>query len=235
MYGRCRNCSHADNSKSPTWGVINFDRHTILTRKRSGITRHKRSIPTANRKMKVLFYIAVVVFSFELAHSQVNSRSIIVFQVVDGKFIMAADSREVLNGEPSDSHCKIAAFSNQLLFGIAGVPSVTSVPPDVSHDWDAMKELNKIINTTTFIGTVDSATKVTTIADKWADVLKVDWSLLNAIHPELVEDVARHQHGNLTNGIFAVRVGNQVALAVRSIVLSNAVPKTDVPMVSGAG
>jgi hypothetical protein len=185
--------------------------------------------------MKFLFHVAVIVFSFELAHSQINSGSLIVFQVVDGKFIMAADSREVLNGIPNDSNCKIAAFSDQLLFGATGVPRITSFPPDIFSDWDALEELKKVVNTTTFINTVDAATKVATIADKWARALQFDWRVLYVIHPKNVEDIARHQRGNLINGIFAVSVGDHVALTVRSIILSNKVPTIDRPDVFQCG
>jgi hypothetical protein len=62
----------------------------------------------------------VCLFCFS-ARAQVASGTVIVFQITNSEFVIAADSRALFsNKAPDDTQCKIAALSSQFVVGIDG-------------------------------------------------------------------------------------------------------------------
>jgi hypothetical protein len=68
--------------------------------------------------MKLLIVLgAVCLFCFS-ARAQVASGTVIVFQITNSEFVIAADSRALFsNKAPDDTQCKIAALSSQFVVG----------------------------------------------------------------------------------------------------------------------
>lgn len=65
--------------------------------------------------MKISLLIPIVFVAYS-ASSQTNSGTLIVFQLMSHRFIVAADSRGMVNGIPDDSYGKIVAHNNQIVF-----------------------------------------------------------------------------------------------------------------------
>jgi hypothetical protein len=161
-----------------------------------------------------------------------------VFQLVNHKFIVAADSRAIFKGQPNEHYCKIAAFRGQFVFAVSGGPSYT--PGDALLDpapaWDAIKEADAalLMNSSSqplgfLTSNLDTATRVNAIADTWVRSMTLNWQLLYGLHPDIVKRFAEDEHGVLTIGIFAFAVGGTVSLTTRQIRFINGIIQSDAP------
>jgi hypothetical protein len=157
-----------------------------------------------------------------LVHSQVGTGTILIFQIQKRKFIMAADSRAMLQGKANDGNCKIAAFDkSHLVFGVTNGPKYIPFPGvDFAPAWDAIKEAEKALKTAT-ISKGDASAKVNAVADAWAKNMQLDWQGLYLIHPDLVRKVALDEKQGLTHGVFAMEAEGQLALVARGIKFEN--------------
>jgi hypothetical protein len=124
-------------------------------------------------------------FISQSAYPQVSSGTVIVFQLVNGKFIMAADSRGIFKGVPDDTYCKIAAFRQQVIFAASGGPLYAPGTLDFAPAWNAFEDTSTAVavNAT---GHQDSVTLVMSIADTWAINMRTNWLTLNFHHPDFV-------------------------------------------------
>ncbi|MFZ3369526.1 MAG: hypothetical protein WA239_20625 [Candidatus Sulfotelmatobacter sp.] len=170
--------------------------------------------------MKWVACLFISVLTSQLAHSQINSGSILIFQLAHDKFLMAADSRMMLEGKASDGNCKIAAFGDHLVFGVTASPKYIPLVVDLAPAWDAMKEVKNAI-TLTALSQGNSAARVIAIADTWARHMHFNWQNLFSIHPELVRKVAEDDNGGLTEGVFAAGGNGDIALTARRINFTN--------------
>lgn len=171
--------------------------------------------------MKRAAYIVIALLISQSAYSQISSGTLIVFQSVNNKFMIAADSRGSFNDSPHDTYCKIAAFRHQVIFAVGSGPFYVPGNPDPAPAWDATDEAHKAIAANASKRSDDSVSRVKSIADRWAENMKIDWQILNAFHPDLVNKFALDEHGNLTTGIFAAVSHGSVSFTVRSIVFNN--------------
>jgi len=168
----------------------------------------------------------------QLAHSQINSGTVIIFQLVNDKFIMASDSRMIFEGKPSDGNCKIAAFRDHVVFGVTGGPKYVPGPLDSVKSWDAMLEAKRAVDIFG-ISNQDSASRVTAIANAWATNMQTNWQILLVSHPDLVRKFAADENGGLTNGIFAATASGRISLTMRGLVLKNDLIAVETPTIVG--
>jgi hypothetical protein len=173
-------------------------------------------------KMKIIVCIFLVLCISQSAYSQISSGTVIIFQLIHNKFIVAADSRGIFKRVPDDTYCKIAAFDQQVVFAVSGGPSYVPGNPDTAPAWSAIEETGKAITVTASKKQRDSVSRVNSIADTWASSMITNWWTLNLIHPEMVGQYAAG-NGSLTTGIFAAASHGSVSLTARAILLKDGV------------
>jgi hypothetical protein len=72
--------------------------------------------------------LPIVFFAYSTS-AQTNSETLIVFQITQDNFIVAADSRRMVNGIPDDSYRKIVAFNDEIVFLTLKVQSQRILAP----------------------------------------------------------------------------------------------------------
>ena len=165
--------------------------------------------PVLKDKMTLLAYVCLFPVLTNLAHSQIKRGTIVAFQFVNNKFVIAADSRSIwLHSNPDDTYCKLAAFRRQLIFAVAG--GTSNIPSNLFTDrarsWDAVEEAHAALLLTPLTSVTNSAAQITAVADNWAALVKGDWDNLYSFHPDVVRRFAEDGNGKLTEGIFALAV-----------------------------
>ena len=173
--------------------------------------------------MKRIAFIFMGLLVSHSAYSQISSSTLIVFQLVNNKFIMAADSRGSFDGSPHDTYCKIATFRDQVIFAAGSGPLYVPTNLDPAPPWNATDEAHKAIAANASKRGRDSGGRVKSIADTWAENMRINWQTLNGFHPDLVNKFAQDERGNMTTGVFATASHGRVSFTVRSIVLNNGV------------
>jgi len=156
--------------------------------------------------MKFLALIPLLLAS-QLANSQIDSGTLIVLQVVNNKLIMASDSRMMAGNIPEDGHCKIAAFSNHLVFGTSG-----------GFGPNAFDEAGRDVKQFPF-----DAVKV---ADTWAKNMQKLWETNLRTDSQSVRQFVRSQNrgqdnGAVGTGIFVVPINGTFEIMVRQIEFMN--------------
>jgi len=189
----------------------------------AGNTGSKGIATAFDHKMKRTACILIWMFISQPAYPQVSSGTVIVFQLVNGKFVVAADSRGIFKGIPNDTYCKIAAFRQQVVFAVAAGPFYVPGNPDAAPAWSATEEASKAIAINPSKEQRDSVSRVNSIADTWASSMITNWRILNLIHPNFVSQFALAENGSLTTGIFAAASHESVSLTARAIVLKNGI------------
>lgn len=156
----------------------------------------------------------------QLANAQIDSGTIVAFQMINGKLIMAADSRGVLRGVPSDTQCKISAFRHKVIFAAAG--NAASIPTTPGWTaWDATHEARAAVTHTSFAKQKTADGLVNTVADAWGRRMKHLWETDYRQHPDVIKQIAERNHGSLTDGIFAAAMHGTIAIAARTVMLAN--------------
>jgi hypothetical protein len=179
-----------------------------------------------DHEMKWMICILAIVVAIQYAYAQVGSGTIVVYQVLENKFIVAADSRVVLNGIPSDTNCKIAAFREQVIFTASGGPAFFPFgPTDPAPAWNAFAEAKRAILLNANTHSLDS------IADAWASQMKSNWEILYRSHPALVKELATRENGGLTNGLFATATDKKIVIVGRAITFKDGVVGASPPPV----
>jgi hypothetical protein len=167
--------------------------------------------------MKLLIAAAVLCVA---AHAQVSG-TIIVFDATTDGFFIAADSRAVFNDKRwEDTHCKIAAIDENVVFAVSAAAAYPADSTDPVPAWDAIREARTAANIPR--APSNSGDAVVRIADAWAKQMETKWNLVKRFHPEKLREAELHGKGVLTNGIFAVGGGDSVSFTVRSIRSENA-------------
>jgi hypothetical protein len=208
------------------------DRETPITHE-PRIKASKRIAAALYHKMKVVTYLLGILLLCNLAHAQIESGTIIVFQFVNGKFIIAADSRSTNPpAPPNDTYCKITTFGNQLIVArTGGVSHQSQGLLDLSKTWDARGQINAALSKHPIKPDTPVREQIDAIADAWADIVKSDWLATYVIHPEQVRQIAVRQNGGLSLGIFALALGNQINITERRVSFADGYVSTDKPSI----
>lgn len=168
--------------------------------------------------------------SVQAAHAETSRGTIIVYQLTNNEFVVAADSRAVYFNKPSeDTSCKITAFDRKFVFATSAaleyVPHPSITGPDPELGWDNLEEARKALRRRA-IGRNGSADKVINdVANLWAESVRADWQHLSITHPDLLPQAAKVGRRMITTAIFAGVFNGKLAFATREIRLTNGVPQ----------
>ena len=191
-----------------------------------------RTAAALYRKMKRMAYLLLALLICSLTHAQISSGTVVVFQLVNGKFIIAADSRASnSNGTPpTDTYCKIATLGEQFVFARTGAGSYESLRlRDLMKTWDARDDLSAALSKNPISDKVTAEKQVTAIADTWAEFMKNDWFRIYLLRPEDVLKLAKKQNGGLTFGIFALAVSGDIGVTWRRITFTDGIVGSETP------
>ncbi len=195
--------------------IANAGHHgTLAGTRKSGL--NSMSVIAWFRQLHGALVCAAVVFIPQFAQAQLTSGTLIVFQLRNNKFMLAADSRGELNGVTRDTNCKVAAFRQKVIFAVAGVPFYPPRPFDPAPAWNSVIEAGKAIVAVSPKESRTSQSRVNAIADRWAKNMRDNWRTTDRFHHDLV---AQEQGGNLTVGVFAATSHGTVSFTTRFIVL----------------
>jgi hypothetical protein len=159
-----------------------------------------------------------------IAVAQVGSGTVVAYENLLDRFVIAADSRAVFDDRPpADDRCKIAVFGKQVIFATSGAAEFRGVPAGPAREvgpWNNIEEARSAI------GEVENNPREKTsddseIADAWARRLKTKWDALLITSPELVRAASEIGKGLITTGIFADNRHGTIALVVREVRLTN--------------
>ena len=166
--------------------------------------------------------VCIILIGGTMAHAQVRSGTIVVFQLKDNQFSIAADSRSILNGIPNDSECKIMALNSNFVGAISGGSGYRNGRNvfDPAEPWNGLEEMRRIAKGEMHTPSPSHTPTVDGIAEAWANTVKLDWANTYAVHPELVIETARRNQGLLTNGIFALAYNGTVSLTGRTVLFN---------------
>jgi hypothetical protein len=167
-----------------------------------------------------LFFGAYLFLIVYAAHAQVGTGSIVTFRLAHNKFVIAADSRVILeNGVPDDHECKIAAFKSKgVIFAATnGVRYVNKGINDPMPSWNAIDDARSVIAE----GTKGRINAVDIIAANWESSMQKRWSQMLFYFPDTIRSLASKNNGGLTNAIFAGARGRSIDLVMTSLVLNN--------------
>lgn len=160
------------------------------------------------------------------AFAQQESGTVVVFQLVDNKFIVAADSRGLVKGIPHDTDCKISTFRHKVIFANSGNGASVPDSKDIAAGWtpwDTTQEARTAVSLTNFRKQKTAEALVNTIADAWGARMKHIWEVDYSRHPDVVKQAAASGQGGLTNGIFAAAMNGTIAAVGRAITLQDGV------------
>jgi hypothetical protein len=157
------------------------------------------------------------------AHAQVEAGTVIILQLTQDEFVIAADSGAIFsNKPPDDSQCKIAALDRQFVVGVSGAANYVPGGADILQPtWDAIEDAKRIARIYAYGLPGGSGATVSAIADLWASNLQSDWRNVYAFYPDRVIEAAKMGKGILTNGLFAFSQNGIIAFTIRSITFSD--------------
>ena len=171
--------------------------------------------------MKISLLIPIVFIAYS-ASAQINSGTLIVFQITKDKLVIAADSRSMTNGVPDDTSCKIMAFNDKIVFFTDGSAGYRPINPfDIAFD-NRTEAANAIRSQV-------QRSSLEDIANAWAQNVIQRWQSLYALHPEVVVDASKIKKGELADGVFAEAVNGKIIIAARTIVFK---PEDLIPIVA---
>jgi len=176
-------------------------------------------------------FVCFVLF-LNAAYAQLQSGTIVVFQLTPQKFVIAADSRAAFESKPpEDTHCKIGGFkSNKVVIGVTAAAAYPSAGRgDLLPSWSAISEVEKALSLVDPKTADDASQYVTDLARAWSANLVADWTQSYWVHPELVVRAAKANNGTLTNGILAAARRGRIAIAFRTIAYRDGKIQVEVP------
>jgi hypothetical protein len=227
MFGQYRRCSKRNNAEAVAV-ITYFDSFAIKAKQFfPRYSYGKGSTPTLQYQMKWMGCI-LSLFLCQFTSAQINSGTIVAFQLIDEKLIMAADSRGLLKGVPSDTHCKIAAFRHKMIVAVAGNAASVKLPGWSA--WDATKEARYAIAHTSFRKQQTAEGLVNAVADDWVVRMKRHWEKDLRQHPDVIKEIAERNHSSLTNGIFAAAMHGTIAITPRTVRLTNGIIDFIIPI-----
>lgn len=185
--------------------------------------------------MKALFLTIVCVLGFINAGQaqEVVSGTVIVYELTNNEFAIAADSRESSRaGGPVGDRCKITAFkAHRAVFAATGGSVLLN--KDGSIWWDAWSEAKRDLGIPIPPGPNGFQKYLDLVTQAWIDTAKANWMLLSLNRPDTFAKYAHSQNGLLVTGIFAVAHDGQISLGVRGITFRNGQFGVDVPNADG--
>jgi hypothetical protein len=97
---------------------------------------------------RLLLLIGCCFFAVNATHAQIKTGTIVIFQLTDDKFIVAADSRAIIgDSPPDDTNCKISAFKlHRAVFAASGAVYYSkSGLADLTPNWNAVSEAKSAV------------------------------------------------------------------------------------------
>ena len=181
--------------------------------------------------MERLACTAVFLLIPACAQSQIKAGSIVVFQLVDGKFVVAADSRGGNKRGQSDDYCKIVALERDFVFSAAGGAFYDQDSPlDPVRSWNAFDDAREAANSGGIYTNAEG--RGNAVADRWAEMEAEKWRNLYLFHPQTVIDLATKQNGHVITGVVAVAKENLISITARSVFFKDGVvsvtPRTEI-------
>jgi hypothetical protein len=173
--------------------------------------------------------LSCILFSISVAHAQVSTGTIVIFQVTEDRFVIAADSRAVPGVgtmPPEDNHCKISAFKSYHAVVALSASAFyrNRGSSDLNPSWDALKEAENAIVAEERMEPLSAVNAMNNIASYWESRMLSIWQSMTLYEPELVAEVAQKENGHLSTGTFAVARNGLVAAGWTLIVLDNGKP-----------
>lgn len=152
------------------------------------------------RKLLLIFTIFAMTYG---AFAQIDSGTIVVFNLTKNKLIVATDSRAVHdNSTPPDNlYCKISALRNQFVFVTLGSASYTREYPSAPiQSWSNTEIAMDAIRSVTTKG--GSSSYLNDVATAWQHSVTERWQALCGTQLRKCRDVVKDTHGIITDGIF---------------------------------
>jgi len=173
----------------------------------------------------LLFSLASVLAVIYPTHAQISAGgTIVVFQLAKNEFVIAADSRAVVNSGESaeDNACKISAFkSNGTVFAVGGFDYYERGKDDLMPSWSAMKEAKRAVVLSGPTGTMDAADAARKIAQIWGHNTLKRWEQMRVHQPRVVSALAFAGKGILNTGLFVSSRKGSVAFAWTAVILND--------------
>jgi hypothetical protein len=173
----------------------------------------------------LLFSLASVLTVIYPTQAQVSTRgTIVVFQLAKNEFVIAADSRAVINSGESakDSYCKIFAFkSNGTVFSSGGFGSYERGKNDLMPSWDVMNEAKRAVVESGPTGKMGATDAVHRVAQIWERNMLKRWEQMRVYQPNVVLKTASADKGILSTGLFVTSRKGSIVFAWTAIVLDD--------------
>ncbi len=165
-------------------------------------------------------YLIVFLFLVQCsAFSQVRYGTIVIVDLAKDQFVIAADSRTNLNGDPQhpdDSQCKVTTLGNQFVFATMGNAYAPVVSTDRVGQWDNITEAIAANKTT---DQRPPGFRILELTETWTAAVMAHWKRFNDIRPDRVDSIARQSNDIITVGLFATSFNGIITPLVSQIVL----------------
>jgi hypothetical protein len=173
---------------------------------------------------KIVF---VLIMLRQMPHTgQVNSGTIVIFNITEGQVVVAADSRGINEdtGIANDSECKIATFGHKLIFtGVGNARRTSSSIFDPVKSWDNTEIARNIFLS---YASLRGNTRIKTISSAWGDIVADNWRLFYRWYPTVVPHLA-YKTGGLTVGTFMEADEGTIYLKGARIIFDKTIASSD--------
>jgi hypothetical protein len=166
----------------------------------------------------------VLIFVLSVGAIAQGTGTIIVMELTDNGFVIAADSLAKSKNSTADySYCKIGTIDNDAIFAASGATGYYPVAPGDTPAWGYLDQARLASGEVRNLQPTDDVTAaVTTVADNWSRRIEALWSVTIQKHrDEALWIVQQQQYGNtLSHAVFAIGREGHIALSLRSVVLN---------------
>jgi len=163
--------------------------------------------------------LGAILLCSDATHSQAVAvvGTIVVFQVTNKKFVIAADSRGTINrGDPDDTVCKISALkTHRTIFAFAGVGAV------IGAGWDAERagKLAILSQPTPNAKSFDSYLE--TVGTAWDQNAITTWDKMMQTDSRATSKIISERGWPLVSAIFATSLNGKIHFSIRSFGFAN--------------
>lgn len=161
-----------------------------------------------------LILTAAIFVCSRFSAAQATSGSIVIFNLQEGKFSVAADSETTPSDRPGSkgfAQCKIVALGHGTLFAAAGFMDYTQIgQKDTMRSWSTFDVARQALKST-------PTRDIGSIADEWANQMKTKLETIGTRH---FSALAFHGEA-IANGVFATAKDGSIFVAIRNLKLVN--------------
>lgn len=173
---------------------------------------------------KSVCFIVWFCVAIHMTDAQINTGTIVVFQLTKNEFVIAADSRGMFirAGTTSNNECKIAAFkSHSTVFTTGGTEFYKAAKDDPVPSWSVIDEAKRAIVAEPPTGMMNATDAVDKIARIWEQNMMKLWTQMIVHHREAVLEAASLGKGYLNQGVFVVSRRGSLAMAWTAIIFTD--------------